>query len=59
MGEEQAGRVRVKSKEYEVKWNTNDGKVYVKLGVWTAVPGKAKTAKEARNMAEAYLDYKV
>lgn len=48
---------RVKScggKSYEVKWDQASKDVYVSYAGWTHV-GEASTAREAMNMAEAFL----
>lgn len=41
-------------KSYEVKWDSLSKEVYVAWGGWTSV-GKAYSASEAMNKAEAYL----
>ena len=51
---------RVKSgqgKSYEVKWDQSSRDAYVSYAGWTSV-GKAYTASEAMNKAEAYLHNK-
>ena len=49
------GRVKSGSgKSYEVKWDQCSRDVYVAYAGWSRV-GKASSAKEAMNKAEAYL----
>lgn len=49
------GRVKSKSgKSYEVKWDSASRDVYVAYAGWTSC-GKASSAGEAMNKAEAYL----
>lgn len=51
IGRVKSGRTR---ESYEVKWNQASGDVYVSWAGWTNV-GKARTANEAMNKAEAYM----
>ena len=56
MAAESIGKVKSgKGKSYEVFWNSFNGDVYVGWGGKTTVPGKAKSAGQAANMAEAWL----
>jgi len=49
------GRVKSgKGKTYEVKWDQSSRDVYVAYAGWSHV-GKASSANEAMNKAEAYL----
>ncbi len=49
------GRVKSGSgKNYEVKWDQSSKDVYVSWGGWSYV-GKATSAREAMNIAEAWL----
>lgn len=49
------GRVKSGSgKSYEVKWDQSSREVYVAYAGWSHV-GKASSANEAMNKAEAYL----
>jgi len=49
------GRVKSGSrKSYEVKWDQSSRDVYVAYAGWSHV-GKASSANEAMNKAEAYL----
>ena len=49
------GRVKAGSgKTYEVKWDQSSKDVYVAYAGWSHV-GKASSANEAMNKAEAYL----
>lgn len=49
------GRVKSgKGKSYEVKWDQSNQYVYVGYAGWTSC-GKAYSASEAMNKAEAYL----
>jgi len=49
------GRVKSGSgKSYEVKWDQSSRDVYVAYAGWSSV-GKATSANEAMNKAEAYL----
>jgi len=41
-------------KSFDVKWDQSSGDVYVSWAGWTSV-GKASSAREAMNKAEAYL----
>ncbi len=49
------GRVKAGSgKSYEVKWDQSGRDIYVAYAGWSHV-GKASSANEAMNKAEAYL----
>ncbi|SLM28723.1 conserved hypothetical protein [Desulfamplus magnetovallimortis] len=49
------GRVKAGSgKSYEVKWDQSNRDIYVSYAGWSHV-GKASSASEAMNKAEAYL----
>jgi hypothetical protein len=49
------GRLKAGSgKSYEVKWDQSNRDVYVSYAGWSYV-GKASSANEAMNKAEAYL----
>lgn len=49
------GRVKSgKGSSYEVKWDSSSRDVYVAYAGWTSC-GKASSASEAMNKAEAYL----
>ena len=49
------GRVKSsKGKSYEVKWDSYSKDTYVSWGGWSSV-GKASSAREAMNKAEAWL----
>jgi hypothetical protein len=56
MGTEKIGSVKSGKtrKSFEVKWNQSSRDVYVSWAGWTNV-GKANSAREAMNKAEAYL----
>lgn len=51
IGRVKSGRTR---DSFEVKWDQASGDVYVSWAGWTHV-GKASSAREAMNKAEAYL----
>lgn len=42
------------NKTFDVKWDQSNNDVYVSWAGWTSV-GKASSAREAMNKAEAYL----
>lgn len=49
------GRVKSgKGKSYQVKWSQSSSEIYVEYAGWSYV-GKAKSAKDAMNKAEAWL----
>jgi hypothetical protein len=55
--EQNLGRVKsgqTPGKTYEVKWDPNDKRVYVRIAGWTYV-GKASSAGDAMRKAEAYV----
>ena len=53
---EQLGKVNSGSnKKYEAKWYPSSGEIYVAYAGWTKVDGRAHNAREAMNMAEAFL----
>lgn len=50
------GHARARSgKEYEVKWDSSSGEVYVSYAGWSKCREKAKTASQAVDIAEVYL----
>jgi len=56
MASERIGSVKsgMTHKSFDVKWDQGSKDVYVNLSGWTSV-GKASSAREAMNKAEAYL----
>ena len=59
MASEKIGSVKsgLKRKSFDVKWDPSNKDVYVSWSGWTGV-GKANSAREAMNKAEAYLHNK-
>ncbi|MBN2834694.1 MAG: hypothetical protein JXR48_06975 [Candidatus Delongbacteria bacterium] len=51
IGSVKTGKTR---RSIDVKWDQSGGEVYVQWAGWTKV-GKASSAREAMNKAEAYL----
>ena len=56
MSAEKIGSVKSgkSQKSFDVKWDQSNRDVYVSYAGWTSV-GKASSAREAMNKAEAYL----
>jgi len=55
--EQNLGRVKSGTKSgktYEVKWNPNDKRIYVKVAGWTYA-GNASSAGDAMRKAEAFV----
>ena len=50
------GHAKARSgKEYEVKWDSSSGEVYVSYAGWSKCREKAKNPQQAMDIAEVYL----